>query len=60
MDNSNFNLFIDVSKFSNKYDNKCVLKIINILKQNITQFMVICNKDNILLCFYVLNYNNKM
>ncbi len=26
MDNSNFNLFIDVSKFSNKYRNEYVFK----------------------------------
>ena len=33
MDNSNFNLFIDVSKFSNKYDNECVFKNNELLKK---------------------------
>ena len=51
MDNSNFNLFIDISKFSNKYENECVLKNNEYMKKNITPIMVICNEDKIPLCF---------
>ena len=59
MDNSNFNLFIDVSKFSNKYGNEYVFKNNEYMKKNITPIMVICNEDKIPLCFSVLNESNK-
>ncbi len=47
MDNSNFNLFSDVSKFSNKYKNEYVLKNNEYMKKNITLIMVICNEDKL-------------
>ena len=65
-DNINFNLFIDVSKFSNNNGHEYVYKNIEYKKKNITPIAIICDENKIPLCISVLdksdndkNYKNK-
>ena len=48
-DNCNFNLFIDVSKFSNYNGNEYVYKNNEYMKKNITPIAMICDENKITL-----------
>ncbi len=60
MDNSNFNLFNNISKFSNNYGNEYIFKIMNILKKILHLLWLFVMKDKIPLCFFILNESNIM
>jgi hypothetical protein len=57
-DNCNFNLFIDVSKFSNYNGNEYVYKNNEYMKKNITPIAMICDENKIPLCISVLDKSN--